>query len=68
MGSQDDLNKPPTPKNINPPKKFKIQEDPYYPYFPRQSVKRRRADSERVHNWAPTGFLALNLREKEAKP
>lgn len=67
MGSKEDLNKPPTPQVIKPPAKFKIQVDPYYPYFPRHSVKRWRANSERVHNWAPSGFLALNLFESGQK-
>ena len=66
MGAQEDLNKNP-PQIINRPTKFKIQEDPYYPYFPKKTVKRRRADSERAHNWAPCGFLALSIAENLRK-
>ena len=60
MGLQEDLNSKPQ-QLINPPKKFKLSDDPYYRHFPRANIKRRRGERERVKKWEPKGFLALHL-------
>lgn len=60
MGLEEDLNSK-SQQQINPPYKFKILDDPYYKYFPRANIKRRRGERERVKKWEPIGFLAIHL-------